>query len=147
MRLTVTEHARVPCGFYTPLWAKCPSIAPELVLDEGYQQTVATYSEADFEDSRFDYGERVRILLRHPKMGGVYDEAEGTCAAREENVEFEARDGTERTKTLVWLKHIEGYEKPHEDLPDTTQEVDEAWFAEEALRKKEGDPLDGVSFN
>ena len=108
---------------------------------------MATYSEKDFTDSRFDYGERVRILLRHPKFGGVYDEAEGTCAAQEENVEFEARDGTERTKTLVWLKDIEGYEKPHEDLSDTTQEVDEAWFAEEALRKKEGDPLDGVSFN
>ncbi len=106
-----------------------------------------TYSEADFEDSRFDYGERVRILLRHPKLGGVYGEAEGTCTAREENVEFEAKDGTMRTKTLVWLKDIEGYEKPHEDLPDTTQEVDEAWFAEDALRKKEGDPLDGVSFN
>ena len=108
---------------------------------------MATYSEEDFDDSRFDYGERVRILLRHPKLGGVYGEAEGTCAAREENVDFEARDGTERTKTLVWLKDIEDYEKPHEDLPDTAQEVDEAWFAEEALRKKEGDPLDGVSFN
>ncbi|HKL88976.1 MAG TPA: hypothetical protein VJ884_08205 [Salinibacter sp.] len=106
-----------------------------------------TYSDADFEDSRFDHGERVRILLRHPKLGGVYGEAEGTCAAREQNVEFEARDGTMRTKTLVWLKDIEGYEKPHEDLPDTTEEVEEAWFAEEALRKKEGDPLDGVSFN
>lgn len=106
-----------------------------------------TYSESDFEDSRFEYGERVRILLRHPKLGGVYGEAEGTCAAREENVEFEARDGSMRTKTLVWLKKIEGYEKSHEDLPGKKKEVDEAWFAEEALRKKEGDPLDGVSFN
>ena len=114
---------------------------------QGRQPTVATYSEGDFEDSRFDYGERVRILLRHPKLGGVYGEAEGTCAAREQNVEFEARDGTMRTKTLVWLKDIEGYEKPHENLPDTTKEVEEAWFSEEALRKKEGDPLDGVSFN
>lgn len=109
--------------------------------------SVPTYSDADFKDSRFAFGERVRILLRHPKLGGVFGEAEGTCAAREENVEFEARDGTMRTKTLVWLKEIEGYEKPHEDLPDTTTEVEEAWFAEEALRKKEGDPLDGVSFN
>jgi len=25
--------------------------------------------------------------------------------------------------------------------------VEEAWFAEEALRKMEADPLDGVSFN
>lgn len=108
---------------------------------------MATYSEADFEDSRFDYGERVRILLRHPKLGGVFGEAEGTCAARETDVTFEARDGTERTKTLVWLKDIEGYEKPHENLPDTKEEVEEAWFAEEALRKQEGDPLDGVSFN
>lgn len=106
-----------------------------------------TYTEKDFENSRFNYGERVRILLRHPTHGGVYGVAEGTCVAREENVEFEAKDGTMRTKTLVWLKDIEGYRKPHEDLPDTTQDVNEAWFAEEALRKKEGDLLDGVSFN
>lgn len=106
-----------------------------------------TYSETDFENSRFDYGERVRILLRHPQHGGVFGVAEGTCAAREQDVEFEAKDGTMRTKTLVWLKDIEGYEKPHEDLPDKMQPVEEAWFAEEALRKKEGDLLDGVSFN
>ncbi|WP_228702760.1 hypothetical protein [Salisaeta longa] len=108
---------------------------------------MATYSDADFKDSRFSHGERVRILLRHPKHGGVFGEAEGTCAARETNVAFEAKDGTKRTKTLVWLKDIEGYEKPHPNLPDKTQAVDEAWFAEEALRKKEGDLLDGVSFN
>lgn len=106
-----------------------------------------TYSEADFEDSRFEHGERVRILLRHPKHGGVYGTAEGTCAAREENVEFEARDGTMRTKTLVWLKDIDGYQRSHDDLPGTMEDVEEAWFAEDALRKKEGDLLDGVSFN
>lgn len=108
---------------------------------------MATHSEADFEDSRFNHGERVRILLRHPKHGGVYGEAEGTCTARERNVEFEARDGSMRTKTLVWLKDIEGYKRPHEDLPNTLEEVDEAWFSEDALRKKQGDLLDGVSFN
>lgn len=106
-----------------------------------------TYSEADFKNSRFDHGERVRILLRNPRHGAVYGEAKGTCVAREENVEFEARDGTMRTKTLVWLKDIEGYKKPHEDLPGKFKEVEEAWFAEEALRKIGGDPLDGVSFN
>ena len=52
-----------------------------------------------------------------------------------------------RTKTLVWLKDIEGYKRPHEDLPNTLEEVDEAWFSEDALRKKQGDLLDGVSFN
>lgn len=108
---------------------------------------MATYSEADFETSRFDHGERVRILLRHPKHGGVFGVAEGTCAAREVDVEFEAPDGTMRRKTLVWLKDIEGYEKPHDNIPDETKEVEEAWFAEEALRKLEGDVLDGVSFN
>jgi hypothetical protein len=108
---------------------------------------MATYSEADFETSRFDYGERVRILLRHPKHGGVFGVAEGTCEAREVDVEFEAPDGTMRRKTLVWLKDIEGYEKPHDNIPDETKEVKEAWFAEEALRKLEGDMLDGVSFN
>jgi hypothetical protein len=108
---------------------------------------MASYSPEDFEGSRFEHGERVRVVLRHPTYGFVMGEAEGTCAAREENVEFEARDGTMRTKTLVWLKDMEGYERPHEDLPDTTEEVDEAWFAEGALRKKEGDPLDDISFN
>lgn len=106
-----------------------------------------TYSKADFENSRFDHGERVRILLRHPKHGGVYGVAMGTCAAREEKVEFEAKDGTMRTKTLVWLKDIDGYRKPHDNLPDTTQAVKEAWFAEDALRKRQADLLDGVSFN
>lgn len=142
------EHAEAPADSYTWIWWKCPPVGMTAPISrEESQRPVPTYSEADFEDSRFDYGERVRILLRHPKLGGVYGEAEGTCAAREEDIEFEAKDGTMRTKTLVWLKDIEGYEKPHEDLPDTTQEVEEAWFAEEALRKKEGDPLDGVSFN
>ena len=108
---------------------------------------MATYSEADFETSRFDYGERVRILLRHPQHGGVFGEAMGTCAAREENVEFEAKDGSMRTKTLVWLKDIDGYQKPHDDLPDKMKDVKEAWFAEDALRKRQGDLLDGVSFN
>ncbi|MDZ7826696.1 MAG: hypothetical protein U5R48_12530 [Gammaproteobacteria bacterium] len=66
---------------------------------------------------------------------------------REKNVEFEARDGTMRTKTLVWLKDIDGYKRPHENLPDTFEDVEEAWFAEDALRKMQGDLLDGVSFN
>jgi hypothetical protein len=100
-----------------------------------------------FDDSRFSKGERVRVLLRHPTYGHVMGEAEGTCAAREVDVEFETPDGEIRTKTLVWLKDIEGYEKPHPDLPDKTKAVNEAWFAEEALRKKEGDLLDNVSFN
>jgi len=108
---------------------------------------MATYSEADFEDSRFSHGERVRILLRHPKYGHKMGEAEGTCEAREVDVEFETPDGEMRTKTLVWLKKIDGYEKPHPDLPGKTEAVNEAWFAEDALRKKQGDLLDGVSFN
>jgi hypothetical protein len=106
-----------------------------------------TYSNEDFADSRFDYGERVRVVLRHPKFGHVYGHAEGTCAGREKDASFETPDGEERTKTLVWLKDMEGYEKPHPNLPDTTKDVDDAWFAEEALRKLDADPLDGVSVN
>jgi len=108
---------------------------------------VTTHTDDDFTDSRFSHGERVRVLLRHPTYGHVMATAEGTCAAREKDVEFETPDGSKRTKTLVWLKDMSGYEKPHPTLPDTTKEVEEAWFAEEALRKMEGDPLDGVSFN
>lgn len=108
---------------------------------------MATHTDDDFTGSRFSQGERVRVLLRHPVYGHVMGEAEGTCAAREENVEFETPDGETRVKTLVWLKDMSGYEKPHPDLPDTTKEVDEAWFAEDALRKKDGDLLDGVGFN
>lgn len=74
-------------------------------------------------------------------------EAEGTCAGREKEVEFETPEGETRTKTLVWLKDMSGYKKPHPNLPDKMKEVDDAWFAEEALRKMESDPLDGVSFN
>lgn len=108
---------------------------------------MATYSDKDFENSRFSHGERVRVLLRHPVYGHVMGEAKGTCAAREKDVEFETKSGEERVKTLVWLKDMSGYEKPHPNLPDKTEEVQEAWFAEDALRKQEGDPLDGVSFN
>jgi len=100
-----------------------------------------------FDDSRFDLGERVRILLRHPKHGGVFGEATGRLAAREEDVTFEAKDGTERTKTLVWLKDIEGYQKPHPNIPGQTKKVRDAWFSEDAIRKMDGDLLDNVSFN
>jgi hypothetical protein len=108
---------------------------------------MATYSDEDFRDSRFSLGERVRVLLRHPVYGHVMGEAEGTCAARETDVEFETTSGEKRVKTLVWLKEMSGYEKPHPNLPNQTKSVDDAWFAEDALRKMDGDPLDGVSFN
>jgi len=108
---------------------------------------VATYTDEDFTGSRFSHGERVRILLRHPTYGHTMGTAEGTCAAREQNVEFETPDGETRTKTLVWLQDISGYKKPHPTLPDTMKEVEDAWFSEDALRKLEDDPLDGISFN
>lgn len=107
---------------------------------------MATYSDADFEDSRFDYGERVRVQLRHPR-GFVMGEVQGTCAGREKDRSFETPEGKTITKTLVWVKELEGYEKPHPNLPDTTQKVEEAWFAEEDLRKLQGDILDGLSTN
>lgn len=109
---------------------------------------MATNSPADFEDSRFDYGERVRVLLRHPTHGFVMGEAEGVCYGRETDIDV-SRDGEEpRYRTLVWVKEMEGYTKPS-DVPGADPEpVREAWFDEAALRKRDvPDPLEGVSWN
>lgn len=116
------------------------------------------YSEEAFESSRFSLGERVRFIIRHPVYGHTIKEAEGTLAGRQEDMTFETPEGEERTKTLVWLKDIDGYEKPNPNVPGATQKVDDAWFSEDAIRKLEAepegvasmgtrDPLDGISFN
>lgn len=108
-----------------------------------------TYPEDDgFEDSRFERGEEVEILIRSRKTGGEVSRATGTLVSRSTQVEV-SRDGQgEFHKTLVWIKEIEGYDKPHPSIPGETKEVEEAWFAEEAIRKKdEEDLLEGVSFN
>jgi hypothetical protein len=100
-----------------------------------------------FEGSRFEKGEEVEVVLRHPRHGGEMGRATGVLAARSEDVEV-SRDGQEDfRKTLVWVKDLDGYKKPHPSIPGKMKEVDEAWFAEEAIRKKDEDVLDGVSFN
>lgn len=100
-----------------------------------------------FDDSRFERDEEVEVLLRHPRNGGEMARATGRLAARNVDVDV-SRDGEEpRYKTLVWVKDMEGYEKPHPSIPGETKSVDEAWFAEEAIRKVGGDILDNVSFN
>lgn len=100
-----------------------------------------------FEDSRFEQGERVRVVLRSRKNGGTVAEAEGRCTARVTGKDV-SREGEEpRRKDLVRLEQIDGYRKPHPSIPGETVEKREAWFAEEALRKQGRDVMDGVSFN
>lgn len=113
------------------------------LIDNKYQKPAPTEHDG-FDGSRFDQGEIVEALLRHPRTGGVFGRATGTCIERHVDVDV-SRDGEDsRTKTLVLLRGVEGYKKRTED---GVKPVDEAWFAEEALRKPERDVLDGVSFN
>lgn len=102
---------------------------------------MATYSAKDFENSRFEHGERVRLHLYAPS-GALMKTVEGTLHAREEGVEV--AEG--RTKTLVWIKEIEGYEVPGE-LPEQTVEKTEGWFPEHDIEKIENGPLSGISRN
>lgn len=100
---------------------------------------MATYSPADFESSRFDYMEEVKLHLYAPN-GAIMTTVTGRLYAREENVDVskskkDGTPGTPRRKTLVWIKEIEGYEVPHEDLPDTTQAKTEGWFPEHDIEK------------
>ena len=90
---------------------------------------MATYSPKDFENSPFDYKEKVKLHLYAPS-GAIMKTVTGVLHAREENVEV----GEGRQKTLVWIKDIEGYEVPG-DLPDQTVEKTEGWFPEHDLEK------------
>ena len=103
---------------------------------------MATYSPKDFENSRFNYGERVVVHLYAPN-GALMKTIEGRLEAREKDVEIE--EG--RTKTLVWVKDIEGYEVPG-DIPGQTVERTEGWFPEHDIDKAEKDTvIDNLSLN
>lgn len=106
---------------------------------------MATYSPADFEDSPFAYGERVRVHL-YTSDGILIKTITGTLAAREKDVNV-ARDpeGRPQYKTLYWVKEIEGYERPHPDPAmaeaGMTETIEEAWFAEQDIEKLDRGPL------
>lgn len=109
---------------------------------------MSIHPDVDFEDSRFTCGERVRVLLRSPKDGGVRAEATGVCKAREKNVDVSKDGETPRHRTLVWVKDIEGYTVPSEVPGAPPVARTEAWFDENALRKlDQPDLLDGVQWN
>ncbi len=100
-----------------------------------------TYSTDDFEGSPFDYKEKVRLHL-YASNGALMKTVTGRLYARETGVDVGGRK-----KTLVWVKDIEGYEVPHEDLPGHTQEKREGWFPEHDVEKIEDGPLAGLSRN
>ncbi|MEO1076240.1 MAG: hypothetical protein AAFX41_09790 [Bacteroidota bacterium] len=108
---------------------------------------MATYSPADFDGSPFDYGQRVRIHL-YSREGFLLGTILGTLAAREPKVNV-ARDpeGPPQFKTLYWVKDIEGYDRPHEDLPDTTEPVEEGWFAEQDIEPVDERLPPHITFN
>ncbi len=91
---------------------------------------MSTYSPQDFEKSRFDYKEKVRLYL-YAQNGAILKTVTGRLYAREEGIDV----GGGRTKTLVWIKEIEGYEVPHEDLPGHTEAKREGWFPEHDIEK------------
>lgn len=101
---------------------------------------MATYSPKDFEGSRFNYMEEVKLHLYAPN-GAIMKTVTGRLYAREKNVDVSKDEAggapakKPRRKTLVWIKEIEGYEVPHEDLPDTTQAKTEGWFPEHDIEK------------
>lgn len=110
------------------------------MINGKYQRPSPTEHDG-FDDSRFEQGEEVEVALRHPQHGGEMGRATGTLIMRNTNVDV-SRDGQESFhKNLVQLRGLE--------INETGEQYKngEAWFAEEALRKKEGDLLDDVSFN
>ncbi len=105
---------------------------------------MATYSPHDFEGSRFRYNERVRLHLYAPN-GALMKTVTGRLHAREQGVDV----GGGRTKTLVWVREIEGYQVLHEDLPGHYVEKTEGWFPEHDIEKldAEAGPLAHLSLN
>lgn len=112
---------------------------------------MATYSPADFENSPFRYGERVKVHL-YTADGLLIKSITGTLAAREEKVNV-ARDpeGKPLYKTLYWIKDLEGYERPHPDAQlaeaGEKEKIEEGWFAEQDIEKIEEGPLTNLRFN
>lgn len=102
---------------------------------------MATYSPEDFEDSPFDYGEEVRVHLYAPD-GSLMQTVTGRLEGREEGVEV----GEGRTKTLVWVKGITGYEVPG-DVPGQRVEKTEGWFPEHDIEKIREGLTAGLSRN
>ena len=110
----------------------------------GQFQTPAPTEHDGFENSRFDQGEEVEVVLRSRKMGYEYGRAQGTTIMRRTGVDVSHEGEETRRKTLVQLKGLVRTQGKNEG---ETYKDGEAWFAEEAIRKKDGDLLDSVSFN
>lgn len=110
----------------------------------GQFQTPAPTEHDGFDGSRFDQGEEVEVVLRGWRFGHEYARAQGTTIMRKTGVDVSLEGEETRRKTLIQLKGLEitGGDKEGEPYKDG-----EAWFAEEAIRKKGGDLLDNVSFN
>ena len=111
-----------------------------------------TYSPADFENSPFNYRDRVRVHL-YDRQGRMVGTITGRVHAREQDVDVgRTPDGQPMYKTLYWVREIEGYQRPHPELPGHTEAIEEGWFAEQDLQKiGEADdaprPLPNLHFN
>jgi hypothetical protein len=100
-----------------------------------------------FEDSRFKQGEEVEVSFRAPNGAGEITRLTGFCIARHTAVDASRDEQEEFEKDLIHLKGLTGPGgTPYVGAASHTDEG-EAFFAEEAVRKMDGDPLDDVSFN
>jgi len=110
--------------------------------------TAPSEAEHDgFEDSRFEQGEEVEVSFRAPNGAGEITRLTGFCIARHTGVDASRDEQEEFEKDLIHLKGLSLPDgTPYEGAASHTSEG-EAFFAEEAVRKLEGDPLDDLSFN
>jgi hypothetical protein len=100
-----------------------------------------------FENSRFEQGEEVEVSFRAPNGAGEIARLTGFCVARYTGVDASRDEQDSFNKDLIHLKGLTGPGgTPYEGAASHTGEG-EAFFAEEAVRKMGGDPLDDVSFN
>jgi len=110
----------------------------------------AAPSEAEhdgFEDSRFKQGEEVEVSFRAPNGAGEITRLTGFCIARYTGVDASRTGQEEFEKDLIRLKGLSFSDgTPYVGSASHTDEG-EAFFAEEAVRKMDGDPLDDLSFN
>lgn len=117
---------------------------PYTPMLNGQFQKPAPTEHDGFDDSRFDQGEEVEVVLRHRKSGYEYGRAQGTTIMRRTGADVSHEGEETRRKTLIQLK---GLVRTQGKKEGETYKDGEAWFAEEAIRKKDGDLLDDVSFN
>ena len=100
-----------------------------------------------FDGSEHDRGDTVDVLVHDPTTDDDYKRVSGTLVSRVQGVDVAREEDQTERKTLVWVKGMEGYLRPHPSIPGQLQETSEAWFAEEDLRPPEEDVLDNANIH